>query len=133
MKRFFLILLCLTILCGCSVFNKQEDSVQITSSDQLKGKTIGINTGSVYENYIRQHYTDSKYSYFNSRPELILALKSKKISAFLLDDYTAIQYMKKNNFRDAKDAFETISPIYLNLSESTSILAESTMFTLKTP
>lgn len=98
MKRFISLLLCLTILCGCSSFNNKEDDIQITSGEQLKGKTIGIVTGSVYENFIKEHFSNSKFSYFNTRPELILALKSKKISAFMLDDFTAIQYMKQNNF-----------------------------------
>ena len=106
MKRLLSLLLCLTILCGCSSYNNPEDNVQITSTDQLKGRSIGLVTGSVFENYIKQNYPDSKYSYFNTRPELILAIKSKKISAFILDDYTAIQYMKKNNFLKQLDGNE---------------------------
>ena len=98
MKKIFSLLLCLIILCGCSAFNKQDNDVQITSPEQLKGKTIGIVTGSVYENFVKTHYSDCKFSYFNSRPELVLALKTKKISSFILDDYTAIQYMKQSNY-----------------------------------
>ena len=115
MKRLFAVLFCLLMLCGCStiqetVFHKDE---QITNSKQLEGKTIGIITGSIYEDYIKNNFKNSKIVYVNSRPELILALKANKIDSFLTDGYIAELfassddelYLLNENFEEINNAF----------------------------
>ena len=48
------------------------------------GKDIGVVTGSVQEGYVKQLMPDSQLFYFDSFPDLAVALKQGKISAFIM-------------------------------------------------
>lgn len=100
MKKILSVLIVLLVLCGCSKTSNNSSnntSVQITSSSQMAGKVFGITTGSIYDTYLREKFPNSEFVYFNTRPELVLALQSRKIDGIMLDDYTAVQYLKDNS------------------------------------
>lgn len=87
MKRLVISIVCLIILCGCSVKEASFKNEQITSADQLDGKTIAILTGSIYEDIIKDNYKDSNFIYVNSRPELLLTVRAHKADGFMVDSY----------------------------------------------
>ena len=56
-------------------------------------KNIGVITGSLFESFVKEHYPKAHISYFNSLPDMIQALKSRKIDTFLLGEESAIPLM----------------------------------------
>lgn len=131
MKKILSVLICLLIICGCSKSNNTplSNKTQITSSDQINGKTIGICTGSVYEKTIRERFPDSNYVYFNTRDELVLALTSNKIDAFITDGHTANQYEKSNkDIICLNEGFIDVENGFIFSDQANSVLDEFNQF-----
>lgn len=97
MKRFVVLILCLFFLCGCSNNETSLKNEQITSADQLNGKTIAILTGSIYEDVIKESFKSSNFIYVNSRPELLLTVRANKADGFMVDSYIGQIFSKEND------------------------------------
>ena len=59
------------------------------SYTEFNGRCLGIRTGSNFESITLKYFPDSEYSYFDSDSDLLVALKSNKIDAFLDDEPVA--------------------------------------------
>ncbi len=56
------------------------------------GREIGVQTGTMYDEIIKEHVPDAKISYFNSYTDMIAALEAHKIDGFGVDE-AAISHM----------------------------------------
>ena len=68
-----------------------------TSAEELKEKCIGILTGSCFDNVAREQFPDAELLYYSSPSDLIEALSSGKIDAFLYDKPVLIYLMGEND------------------------------------
>ncbi len=59
---------------------------EYTSLDELADKTIGIQTGTVFDVITAERFPNAKFKYFNSLPDLLGALETGKIDAFPADE-----------------------------------------------
>ncbi|MGG1637678.1 transporter substrate-binding domain-containing protein [Paenibacillus sp. FSL K6-3182] len=73
------------------VLVKKDQAEQFKSLDDLKGKKIGIQKGSIQEG-IAQEIADAKLTALAKIPELILELKSGRVDAIILEKPVADQY-----------------------------------------
>jgi|WetSurMetagenome_2_1015567.scaffolds.fasta_scaffold00013_121 polar amino acid transport system substrate-binding protein len=65
---------------------KKKDEGRITELSQLKGKKVGILTGSVYDAMLKKQIPSAVPEYFNNVTDQTAALKAGKITAFLVDE-----------------------------------------------
>ncbi len=70
------------LLGGCAHI-KQE---QITDIRQLDGKSIGVLTGSTFDQYTDAFIEDAQKEYYTTYADMALAVKQGKIAAFLMDE-----------------------------------------------
>lgn len=80
------------LLGGCA----EEQQEQITNIRQLDGKSIGVMTGSTFDQYTDQFIHDAKKEYYNAYADLALAVQQGKISAFLMDEPMARVLCQEN-------------------------------------
>ncbi|MBQ6518249.1 MAG: transporter substrate-binding domain-containing protein [Anaerolineaceae bacterium] len=95
-RKFFniitLILAAILVLSALPAAAQQESNVSI--KELYRGKTIGVQVGTVSGEQAEQYIPDVKIEYFNSQTDLITSLRAKKIDVICTDDsiakYTAI-------------------------------------------
>lgn len=83
---------------GITVVFKAEEEKPLTydSLESLNGVKMGCMSGSIYDVTIKENYEDSEIVYFNSRAELLMGLKQKKVEAYLADEPVAIWFAADN-------------------------------------
>lgn len=84
-----LLVLMIGIFAGCG--KESEESITntdqpITEIEQLNGKKIGFFAGSAYINEIKNRFPECTVVEYNSYSDLITALKSKRIDAYITDE-----------------------------------------------
>ncbi|OJU11693.1 MAG: hypothetical protein BGN88_07240 [Clostridiales bacterium 43-6] len=67
----------------------------LTDAD-LNGKKIGVQTGTTGEKYVKENYKKTTASGFSNGIDAVLALKSNKIDAVVIDNETAKALAKAN-------------------------------------
>ena len=84
-----LFVICLNNNVYCDTNNDYNENLEIDTIDVINGKRVGCMSGSIFDMVIKSSFPDSDESYFNSRAELLLGLKSNKIDSFLADESIA--------------------------------------------
>lgn len=79
-----------------NLFIKQKDDLKINSKDDLKGKTVGVQLGTVQEQAARELKGIKVFS-IEDVFAAIMALKSGKIDAVLVDSSVGYGYLRKND------------------------------------
>ena len=81
--RFLTIIFICLFLGGCG---KNDGKNQpITDIRQLNGQTVGVMTGTTYDQYIDEFISDADKKYYNTFADMAVAVKQGKIAAFLMD------------------------------------------------
>ena len=93
LKRLILVLF-LVFLCSCSTTTNEEIEA---NSDNLVINSIGVLTGSVYDETAKNDFPNVNVLYFNTRAELILALKTEKVDGIYFDEFLARPLTKSDN------------------------------------
>jgi len=88
----FVLSSCLT-LTSCSSDTGAEDKLNI---ETLNGMDMGCMSGSIFDKLIEECFPDSRIIYYNSRSELLLGLKTEKISGFISDEPVAMMMVAQN-------------------------------------
>ena len=79
-----LMVLLLVQLVGCA--GSAEESAAITDIRQLDGQTIGVMTGSTFDQHTDTYINDAKKEYYTTYADMALAVEQGKIAAFLMDE-----------------------------------------------
>ena len=79
-----LMVLLIAVLTGCAASN--EETTPITDIRQLDGQTIGVMTGSTFDQYTDVYINDAQKEYYTSYADMALAVEQGKIAAFLMDE-----------------------------------------------
>lgn len=82
------------LACGCAgrTDSTAEEGVY-TSLDELSGKRIGVQAGTILDGMARERISDAEILYFSSFPDIVVALKSNKIDAFPNGRMVLSQYL----------------------------------------
>ncbi len=80
-----LVLILSMVLCTVSVF-AAENKAGITSIKELDGKELGVQTAVSYEDAIKDEIPKAHWNYFQMPNDMILALESNKITAYLIEE-----------------------------------------------
>ncbi|AFS78257.1 ABC transporter arginine-binding extracellular protein ArtP [Gottschalkia acidurici 9a] len=78
------------------VINK-KDVDKFKSLDNLKGKTVGAQLGSIPESIARKELKESEVISIGTVSDLVLQLKGNKMNAVIMDDIVAESYVKNNS------------------------------------
>lgn len=68
----------------------------ISSEDELKGKKIGVQLGSIQEGLAKDRFKDSETVPLNKIPEIIQELNTGRIDALIIEDAVAVKYMDQD-------------------------------------
>ncbi len=98
MKRFFVLIVCVlsmfvTALASENPSGTEQETGVFSSIDELDGKRIGIQTGTGYEVVVSRELPHAKVMYFQTKSDLITALRGNKIDAFIIDE-SVFRYME---------------------------------------
>ncbi|MCR4804476.1 MAG: ABC transporter substrate-binding protein/permease [Clostridia bacterium] len=92
-RRFSSLLLALAIAAGCllafpaAAFAEQAPTKNgITSIEELNGKNLGVQTGVLYEDHIKDDLEGETWYYYKMPNDMIPALESNKIVAYLIEE-----------------------------------------------
>ena len=82
--------------------NAQPDKANIpagvyTSLSELAGKKIGVQTGTSFDKSVIALIPDAQVEYYNSKPDMINALQTRKIEAYAVDEPVAKAQMQQND------------------------------------
>ena len=66
--------------------NKMESKNGITKISDLNGKTIGVQTGVLYEDEIKDEIEGETWEYYKMPNDMIAALEANKIDAYLIEE-----------------------------------------------
>ena len=91
-KLFLILTLFIFMISGCT-----NELKNIENLNDLTGASVGIYTGSEYDNIADDKIVGVKTLYFNSYSDQIIALKSGKIDGFLTDKPLANEIINKNH------------------------------------
>ncbi len=69
----------------------------ISADDELKGKKIGVQLGSIQEALAKDRYKDSEAVSLNKIPEIIQELNTGRIDALIIEDAVAVKYMDQDD------------------------------------
>ena len=72
------------MLAGCA--SQAEEETAITHIRQLDGQTIGVMTGSTFDQHTDTYINDAKKEYYSSYADMALAVEQGKVAAFLMDE-----------------------------------------------
>ena len=84
MKRLLSFLTVLFLLCA-SVSAATVDTSKFTKIEDFNGFPIGVQTAVLYEELIQDRVPDTEFAYFTMPTDMILALKSGKVAAYLVE------------------------------------------------
>jgi polar amino acid transport system substrate-binding protein len=79
-----------------SIIIRKEDEGTFTTIDSLKGKKVGAQLGSTQEDILKNQMKDSTPITQQKEPEMIIALKSKKLDGIVVDTLVAENYVRAN-------------------------------------
>ncbi len=111
MKKFFAGIITTLVLCimliayGLSSDKVLSDdvkaaSLKLATVEDMKDKRIGLLLGSVHDTYVAEHYPDATVVQFKNPPDLIVALKAKKIDVAIYTYETLVEILKTDDSMD---------------------------------
>lgn len=77
------------------VFADDGEAASEVSIKDLEGKTIGVQTGSIFDKYVEEAVPGAKVQYFSTFTDEVNALRAKKIDGLCTTETTLNQYMKR--------------------------------------
>jgi polar amino acid transport system substrate-binding protein len=74
----------------------RKDAGLITELSQLRGKKVGVLTGSTYDKLLKEHIPGALPEYFNNMADQVAALTAGKLSGVMVDEPIARDMLNKN-------------------------------------
>ncbi len=111
MKKIAIALITMLLLCT-SVFAATIDTSKFETIEDFNGLPIGVQTAVLYEELIQSRVPDTEFQYYTMPTDMILALKSGKVAAYLVE---AVGYGVHKANHPELDTFREI-PGYISAS-----------------
>ncbi|WP_341415535.1 transporter substrate-binding domain-containing protein [Paenibacillus filicis] len=77
---------------------RDEDKEKYKTIEDLKGKKVGAQKGTIQETIVKEQLPQSELKAMGKISDLILELKTKKVDALILEKPVATSYMKNKDF-----------------------------------
>ncbi|MCR4926678.1 MAG: transporter substrate-binding domain-containing protein [Lachnospiraceae bacterium] len=98
LHRFIIISLCLLMLIPAGVFADGDAESEFKTFSDFKGKTVSMLTGAPFEELVKSKEPGIKeVVYFASMPDAVLAIKSKKVDAILMNNAIAALHVNRDS------------------------------------
>ena len=94
MKRKFLIILSVLLCMAMTGCGRKTAGTEIRSFEDLSGKTIGVQAGTLYEDYVYERIPDANVELYTDPNTMLLSLSMGKIDAYVTDR-AAVVFEKK--------------------------------------
>ena len=91
-KNLLFVILMIFILTGIA---RAEEA--ITNLSQLDGSRIGVQTGTNFDEMVKNRLPDAQLLYFNNKADMINALETGKIAGYVIDEPVIQFEMRQNN------------------------------------
>lgn len=79
-----------------SVLVLKDNGAEIVTEDDLAGKSIGVQIGTVQEDIARNNIKDSEVKALGTNPDIVMNLKTKKIDCAIMETPVAESFAKVN-------------------------------------
>ena len=97
-RRVLCVLLLLLLLPGQALAESGASLPELTDYAGLRGKTVSMLTGAPFEELVRSKAPDvGEFSFFNNMPDMLLALKSGKTDAALINNAIAVLAVNRDS------------------------------------
>lgn len=80
-----------------SVLIHKEDADKIKTMEDLKGKSIGVQIGTVQEKMAKTSIENAKVLSLTTNPEIVMNLKTRKIDCAIMEDLVAKAFANEND------------------------------------
>ena len=106
-KRLLIIFFCLFLMAGVTTIHAEDNTEEVISYEELKGKKVGIQTGSILDRILPNIIEDVQIVYYESLSDMREALLSGKVDAISADE-PKLRYMAAIDSQIVyrKDVFE---------------------------
>ena len=107
MKKLLIIFFCLFLMVGATTIHAEDNTEEVISYEELKGKKVGIQTGSILDRILPNIIEDVQIVYYESLSDMREALLSGKVDAISADE-PKLRYMAAIDSQIVyrKDVFE---------------------------
>jgi len=68
-----------------SYTRRSESGVKMAGVEDIKGKRIGVLTGSIYDSYVTKNYPEAIVMHYQSYPDMLTALNTEKADVGIMD------------------------------------------------
>jgi len=74
---------------------KSQNATKMSVLADINGKKVGVLSGTIFDQYVQDHFKEAKVSIYTSTADILIALKTKKIDATMLDLFSAHTIMHR--------------------------------------
>lgn len=112
-------------------FAAKAGSTFENTPEGLKGKTIGVQLGTIQETYIKKHYKDSTFKSYKTIEDVYNDLKANRVDAIFVDGVTLVDgFLKKPAGKDfaqlGADVMGSVDPETLGTGTAFAVRKEDT-------
>ncbi|MEN6324680.1 MAG: ABC transporter substrate-binding protein/permease [Syntrophomonas sp.] len=72
------------------------NSEKLSQLDDIAGKRVGVVTGTLFDGFVAQKYPQAKIHRFDSTSDMVMAIKTNKLEAAIVDAVSAKEVQKKD-------------------------------------
>lgn len=76
---------------------RKDEASELKSAEDIKDKVVGVQIGSMQQDILKSSFPQAKSSALTNVNDLLLSLKSNKVSAFLTESAVAEAYVSHNS------------------------------------
>lgn len=80
---------------GAQLFIHEEDSDEIKSIEDMKGKTVGVVLGTTFERFLDQNFPSIKIQTYKSDVDIFQEMKNRRLDGFVSDRLVGLYQIKR--------------------------------------
>lgn len=105
--------LMLIVLCSLASCNRQNDSTKMSRLDDIAHKRVGVANGTIFDGFVANKYPQAQINRYSGTPDMVIALKTDKIDAIVIDCISATVLLKDNP--DLAILSDEVMPIHFGI------------------
>ncbi|MEN6391536.1 MAG: ABC transporter substrate-binding protein/permease [Syntrophomonas sp.] len=105
-----LMLILLFSLTGC---NSAKDSSKMRQLDDIAHKRVGVSNGTIFDGFVANKYPQAQINRYSGTSDMVIALKTDKLDAMVIDYISANVLLKSNN--DLAILSDDVMPMYFGI------------------
>lgn len=105
--------LMLIVLCSLAACNRQNDSAKMSQLNDIAHKRVGVANGTIFDGFVAYKYPQAQINRYSGTSDMVLALKTDKIDAMVIDYLSATVLLKDN--LDLAILTDDVMPIHFGI------------------